>query len=114
MHPVDKRFIDKDSYSLDFVLRNLFGKELFHSHYSEPNDALTEAKFPATASPSGWPFYFSALDGVSMPKGVYMPNPPYPRNSPGQRRSGVIIVSALVTIDGTINDAESFRVWTKK
>jgi TonB family protein len=95
---------DKDSYSMDFVLRDLSGKELYHSHYSEPHDAGTEAMFPATASSSGWPFYFSALDGVSMPKGVYMPNPPYPGPFPGQRASGVIIISALVTIDGKINE----------
>ncbi len=93
---------DKSSYTMDFVLTNLLGKQLTHSHYTEPHDAETEALFPATASPSGWPFYFAALDGVTVPKGVYMPNPPYPENLRG-RVSGVVLVSALVTANGQID-----------
>jgi TonB family protein len=91
------------SYSMDFVLRDISGKELFRSHYREPHDAGTEAHFPATASPSGWPFYFSGLDGVSPPKGLYMPSAPYPDNGRAQRVSGVVIISGLVTTNGHID-----------
>jgi TonB family protein len=95
--------LETDSYSMDFVLRDISGKELFRSHYREPHDAGTEAHFPATASPSGWPFYFSGLDGVSPPKGLYMPSAPYPDNGRAQRVSGVVIISGLVTTNGHID-----------
>jgi TonB family protein len=93
---------DKSSYTMDFDLTNLSGKEVTHFHYTEPHDAETEALFPATASPSGWPFYFAAHDGVTTPKGVYMPFPPYPEKLRG-RVSGVVLVSALVTANGHID-----------
>ena len=91
---------DKDSYSMDFILRDLSGRELSHSHYSERRYAQTEALFPASSSPPGWPFCFAALDGVSTPKGVHVPNP-----DPGIAHGthGTIVISSLITATGKID-----------
>lgn len=97
---------DKSGDAMDFVLRDLSGKELSRSHYNEPHDAFTEAEFPATASPSGWPFYFAAHDGVSVPKGLFMPNPEI---GPANRVSGVVVISALVTSSGRVDQIRIVR-----
>jgi TonB family protein len=94
--------VDKDSYSLDFFLRDLSGEELSCSHYSESRYAETEAHFPGIAAPSGWPFYFLLLDGVAAPKCLKCPNPPYPESKRSERVSGMIAVSGLVTTDGKL------------
>jgi len=52
--------------SVQFSLRDLTGKELFKDSYTEPSKS-TEYYFPAGAAPSGWPYYFHGLDGVSLP-----------------------------------------------
>jgi len=61
--------------SVQFSLPDLTGKELFKDSYTEPSES-TEYYFPAGATPSGWPYYFHGLDGVSLPSCFYMPNPP--------------------------------------
>lgn len=94
---------DKSSYSINFVLCDLAGKELSRFQYSEPNDGLTEALFPAAASSSGWPFYFSMHDGVTQPKAVFTPNVSSSGNKRIERISGVAIASAVVTADGRID-----------
>lgn len=96
--------LTENSYSMNFVLRDLAGTELSRFPYREPCDAETEGAFPPTASPSGWPFYFPMLDGVVLPKGIYMPNVD-PRIAGGV--TGVAILSGLVTTNGKI---EQIRV----
>jgi TonB family protein len=93
-----------DHFSIEFVLRDLSSKELFRTNYSEPYDAMTAALFPAVSSASGWPFYFPLLDGVTQPEAVRMQNPAYPSN---KRRgiSGAVILSALITTDGKVDQA---------
>lgn len=92
--------VDKDSYSIDFILKDPSGKELFRSNYSEPRYAQTEALFPATSSPSGWPFYFAALDGVTGPKLEYGTDRDS-RIAHGMR--GIVVISVLVTATGNVD-----------
>lgn len=94
---------DKEFYSINFILSDLAGKELSRFQYREPQDGLTEAFCPAAASSSGWPFYFSMHDGVAQPKGVYMPNVSSSGNKRMERISGVVIMSAIVTTAGKID-----------
>jgi TonB family protein len=91
---------DKDSYSIEFTLRDLSGKELSRSRYTEPCYAETEALFPASAAASGWPFYFASLDGVSQPKGAFMPNVD---PGVGHGTTGVAVVSALLDTNGNVD-----------
>jgi TonB family protein len=91
---------------IQFSLRDLTGKELLKDSYGEPAK-LTEYYFPAGAAPSGWPYYFYGVDGVSLPSCSYMPNPPYPEEMRKDRISGVISLSALINIQGNV---ESVRV----
>lgn len=92
--------VDKDSCSIDFSLKDLSGKELSRSTYSEPRSRETEGYFPATPAASGWPFYFADLDGVSVPKLVNAPNP-----DPGiaHGKTGAVVVSAVVAANGKLD-----------
>lgn len=93
----------RESDSFGFFVANLAGKELFHLEYSEPHYASTEAMFPAVASPSGWPFYFSGLDGFTEPKRVSGQNPPFPSDLGRPGMTGTVIVSGVVTTDGKLD-----------
>lgn len=92
--------VEKDSYVVDLSLRDLSGKELTRSRYSERRYGETEANFPATRSTGGWPFYFADLDGVSRPKFVSAPNP-----DPGiaHGKTGTVVVSAVVDATGKLD-----------
>jgi TonB family protein len=87
--------------TVQFSLRDLTGKELFKGSYGEPVK-LSESYLPAGAAPSGWPYYFVGLDGVSVPSCFYMPNPPYPDEMRKDGVSGVITLSGLVNINGNV------------
>ncbi len=93
--------VDKGAYTIDFSLKDLSGKELSRSSYSEPCYSETEAYFPATPAASGWPFYFANLDGVSPPQLVNAPNPD-PRVAHG--KTGAVVVSALVAANGKLDE----------
>jgi TonB family protein len=100
------RSADKNSYTMDFVLRDLSGKELSRFHYSEPAYPETEGLFPATAAPAGWPYYFAFLDGVGEIRGVYMPNPGSLSRGTSQQN---IVVSAVIDTDGKVSDVRIIR-----
>ena len=46
--------VENSSYTMDFVLRDLAGKELSHSHYSEPYTAGTTSELPVIRTQSRW------------------------------------------------------------
>lgn len=85
--------------SIDFVLSDRSGKELLRSNYVEARNAATVALFPAKTAAAGWPFYFGRIDGVTMPKANQM-KPPGTNGI--SRLSGVVILSAVVTTDGRV------------
>ncbi|HUN61797.1 MAG TPA: energy transducer TonB [Candidatus Sulfotelmatobacter sp.] len=89
--------------SIDFVVRDRSGKELLRSNYVEARNTWTVALFPAMAAPAGWPFYFAGLDGITMPKAREMKPPSYPGGKGNV--SGKVILSAVVTTDGRIEQA---------
>jgi TonB family protein len=91
---------------LKLTLVDLAGKNLFQASYSEPSK-VTEHQFPAGVAPSGWPFYFPMLDGVSIPSCLYTPNPPTPPPLQKQRVSGNVVISGVLNSQGKI---ESLRL----
>lgn len=91
--------------SIDFVLSDRSGKELLRSNYMESRDAPTAALFPATAATEGWPLYFAGIDGVTMPNAREMRPPSYSAKKGNTRVSGKVILSAVVTTDGKIEQA---------
>jgi hypothetical protein len=100
------RSADKNSYTMDFVLRDLSGKALSCFHYSEPNEPQTEGLFPATAAPGGWPYYFAALDGVSELRGIDLPNP---ASLSRRTRLEINVISAVVGTDGKLGEIRIVR-----
>jgi TonB family protein len=95
---------DNNSFSVDFHLRDIAGKELLRSSYKEPFEAFNLGFLPLVAAPSGWPFYI-AEEGITFPKAVRMQNPPYPGQSRSRHVSGTVVISAVVTPDGKIDQA---------
>lgn len=87
--------------SIDFVLTDRLGTELLRSNYVEARNATTVALFPAMTAAAGWPFYFGGIDGVTMPKATEMKAPVTKGIS---RLSGVVILSAVVTAGGRIEE----------
>jgi TonB family protein len=100
------RSVNKDSYTMDFILTDVSGKELLRFHYSEPNRAETEGLFPAIAAPDGWPYYFAALDGVSELRVVETPNPAAVSR---RNRLQEFLISAVVGTDGKLSDIRVVR-----
>ena len=100
------RSADKNSYTMDFVLRDLSGKELSRFHYSEPDYPGTEGLFPATAAPAGWPYYFAFLDGVGEIRGLNMPNPGSLSRRTSQQN---VVVSAVIDANGKVGDVRIIR-----
>jgi TonB family protein len=91
---------------LKLTLSDPTGKNLLQDSYSEPSN-LTENRFPSGVAPSGWPFYFPMLDGVSLPSCLYTPSPPIPPSLAKQRVSGNVLVSGFLNSQGKI---ESLRL----
>jgi hypothetical protein len=81
------------SFSMNFVLHDLAGKELFRISYSEPYNAQTVGLFPAVLSTSGWPFFLPGYDGVSFPRAIRMQNPRYSEHARNAHVAGIIMVS---------------------
>jgi TonB family protein len=95
---------ENNSFSVDFNFRDIAGKELLHSSYKEPFEAYAMGLLPPVAAPSGWPFYFIG-EGTTFPKPVRMQNPPYPEQSRIQHISGIVVISAVVRLDGKVDQA---------
>jgi TonB family protein len=90
------------SVSIDLVLTDLAGKELFRVPYREQLDDQFDASFPPATNASGRIFYFYGLDGTAFPKCVYCPNPSYSDSARRAKISGVVTLSGVVTPDGKI------------
>jgi hypothetical protein len=88
----------KSYFFVDLILRDSSGRPQIHWVYQELFGPTTLSAFPAAASPSGWPFYFPALDGVTFPKPVKWQNPPNPPD-----KLGMIVMSLLVTSEGNVD-----------
>lgn len=60
-------FVPKnDSFSMNFVLFDLSGKELYFMDYNEPFQAGNVGLFPAVSAASGWPFFLPGYERVSL------------------------------------------------
>jgi TonB family protein len=90
------------SVSIDLVLTDLAGKELFRVPYREELNDQFDAAFPPTTNASGRIFYFYGLDGTAIPKCTQCPNPSYTDSARRARISGVVVISGVVTSDGKI------------
>jgi len=87
---------------LKLTLLDLTGKNLFQDSYSELSN-LTEDQFPSGVAPSGWPFYFPMLDGISAPSCLDNPSPPIPPSVPKQTRVfGNVLLSGFLDSQGKI------------
>jgi TonB family protein len=91
---------DKDTYTIDFTVRDLSGKEMFRTQYREKIDPVASASIPVGDELSGSNFYFAGLDGVTMPKCLRCPDPSYSDKKRASRVQGSIVLSALITADG--------------
>jgi TonB family protein len=89
-------------YYFEFTAQDLTGKELFRFPYQVGANFTNMAwlYLPPTHNPSGRIFYFAGLDGVSLPKMIFAPNPSYSPKARQDRVSGVVVLSAIVTLDG--------------
>jgi TonB family protein len=83
------------------------GNVLYSLKYRQPRTPQFESLFPAESDPSGRVFYFSGLDGVGIPKGVYSPPPSYTNEARGRKLSGTVLLSAVLTAQGKV---EQIRV----
>jgi TonB family protein len=93
---------EKNYFNVDLILHDGSGQSKVHWVYQEPYGPYTLSSFPATASSTGWPFYFPLLDGVTHPKPLKLPNnarayPPH--------MLGTIVISVLVSADGSVEQA---------
>lgn len=96
---------DNESFSINFVLHDLSGKDLYRLRYSEPLQALTVGMLPAVSPASGWPFFLPGFDGVTFPRVIKMTNPPYTDRARTNHVSGSVLISALVTTEGKVEQA---------
>jgi TonB family protein len=80
------------------------GRELYQFQYEEPRTSNFEALFPATSDSSGRIFYFSGLNGVTIPKCVSCSQPSYTDTARRKKIQGSVIWSAIVLVDGSLAD----------
>jgi len=90
------------SVSIDLVLADLAGKELFRVAYREELNEQFDASFPPATNSSGRIFYFYGLDGTGFPKCAYCPDPSYTDSARRAKISGVVTLSGVVTPEGKI------------
>jgi TonB family protein len=88
---------DQDTYTIDFTVRDVSGKELFRTQYREKIDPVFAANLPAENEVSGGNFYCAGFDGVTIPKCVHCPTPDEKRASTVQ---GLVKLSVLITAEG--------------
>jgi TonB family protein len=101
---------EKALISLDLSLREAStGKELHRAQYQEHNSPDFEESFPAASDTSGHIFYFSGLDGVSVPKCIYCPQPSYTSGARERKVNGTLLISAHVSERGTVDDVRIVR-----
>jgi hypothetical protein len=73
------------------------------------NADLSPLKVPQKAPPggvhvNGEDFYRAGVDGTGSPRCLYMPNPPYSQEARSANFTGVVIVQAIVHVDGSVRD----------
>jgi TonB family protein len=91
---------DHGTYTIDFTVRDVSGRELFRTQYREKIDPVVSANLPVENEVAGHNFYFAGLDGVTNPKCVRCPIPPYPDELRASRVQGSIMLSVLITAEG--------------
>jgi TonB family protein len=97
--------ITQNVATIDVVMRTLSSENLVGGRYQESLDG--ELKADLEASQSGSIFYYAGLDGVSPPKCLQCPMPYWPVGQGSPSREGNVILSILVTPEGT---ADQMRV----
>ena len=97
------------SVSIDLVLTDLAGKELFRVPYREELNEQFDGNFPPTTNASGRIFYFYGLDGIAFPKCAYCPNPSYSDSARRAKISGAVVISGVVTPDGKIEQTRIIK-----
>jgi TonB family protein len=90
--------LNQDVATIDLIVRDPLGKELFRSQYEEKLTPDLREDFEA--GPSGGDFYFVGLDGVTLPKCLHCPIPFYPVGQGSRSVEGDVILSVLVTLEG--------------
>jgi TonB family protein len=101
---------EKALISLDLSLREAStGKEIHRAQYQEHNSPDFEGSFPAASDTSGHVFYFSGLDGVSVPKCIYCPQPNYSPAARNRKVNGTLLISAHVSERGAVDDVRIIR-----
>lgn len=90
--------VNQDTATIDLIIRDPSGKELFRSQYEEKLNPSLRDDFEA--GQSGSDFYFPGLDGVTLPKCLHCPMPPYSDAPRSRRVEGQVILSVLVTVEG--------------
>ena len=93
---------DSNTNRLDFILKDLSGKELLRFQHTEPRPAM-EGIFPATSAPSGWPFYFPMFDGVKHPNCIACPS------VMDQHFDGTVQLSGLITAKGKVEQVRIIK-----
>jgi TonB family protein len=97
------------SVSIDLVLTDIAGKELFRIPYREELNEQFDGNFPPATNASGRIFYFYGLDGTDFAKCVYCPNPSYSDSARRAKISGAVVISGVVTPDGRIEQTRIIK-----
>jgi hypothetical protein len=89
-----------------------FGTELPASAYS-PGDLQAPEPFGPRETPKttkgGAAVYRAGVAGVDAPSCSYMPNPPYTEAANEANIDGVILMDAIVTLDGTVDSPQVIK-----
>ncbi len=91
---------DRDSYTIDFTVRDLSGKESLRAQYQEKIDPVLSGNLPAESEVAGHNIYFAGLDGITMPKCVRCTSPAFPDRKRANKVQGTILLSVLITAEG--------------
>jgi TonB family protein len=90
--------VNQDVATIDLIVRDPLGKELFRNRYEEKLN--TDLRDDFEVGQSGADFYFAGLDGVTVPKCLYCPIPHYPVGQGSRSLEGDVVLSVLVTLEG--------------
>jgi TonB family protein len=90
--------VNQDVATIDLIVRDPLGKELFRNQYEEKLNPDLREDFEAGQSVAD--FYFVGLDGVTLPKCLHYPIPYYPVGQGSRSLEGDVVLSVLVTLEG--------------
>jgi TonB family protein len=85
------------------------GRDLYHTQYQQRRNAASDDSFPSPSDPSGLFFNFPGIGGITVPKCVSCPNPEYSEEARRSKLSGVVLLSAVFTSQGTVEQVRVTR-----